>query len=67
MDVCVVCVLYSKIKGHSQDNQEKEVSTDKVQKKNLGGGMGVCVEFACFTVRSKDKSQDKLDKEIGIK
>ena len=56
MDVCVLCVLYSKgQKGKSRDNPDKETSTDTVQseknrmKKNPGPSIDVC--FACCKQR----------------
>jgi hypothetical protein len=35
MDVCVVCVLYSKDKRHSRDNQDKEVVQMKHRAKKV--------------------------------
>ena len=31
---CLCCVLYSKDKGKSQDNHDKETSTEKIQREN---------------------------------
>ena len=45
MDVCLLCVLYSKDKRHSQDNQYKEVEQVKYREreKNPTGDMDVCL------------------------
>jgi hypothetical protein len=62
MDVCVVCVWYSKDKRHSQDNQGKEarIKNKEKNKSHLGRGCFWCV---CGTVRTKGKEQDSQDKE----
>jgi hypothetical protein len=45
MDICLLCVFYSKNKRHSQDNEDKEVvemkyREQKNKKKSRGGGGG---------------------------
>ena len=40
----VLCVLYSKDKGRSQNNEDKETSTDEVQREDsLAGSMDICL------------------------
>jgi hypothetical protein len=64
MDVCVLCVLYSKVKRHSQDNQDKEVVPMKYREenKNHTGGIGVFV-----VCKDKEISQGKEDKQVRKK
>jgi hypothetical protein len=55
IDVCVLCVLYSKVKKvKSQDNQDKEVWIKYRQRtqKQTAGGTHVCVECCKGTMHT---------------
>ena len=52
MDICVLCVLYSKDKGASRDNKKKksmERKNEKELKKNPGRRMCFYFLFICLT------------------
>ena len=53
MDVCLLCVFYSKDKRHSQDNQDKVVVQMKYREKKIppGAWMSVCCECCVLSGR----------------
>ena len=46
----VMCVLCSKDKRHSQNNQDKEVQVKYGEKKIPAGGMDVCLSVVLYVV-----------------